>query len=93
MVEPPLVVLASVSCSAVVALLSPGWILPNPRFLIKRKITKSMYRDGILVTKDSSLLLHAIHSPLYMWISKKTKKTIISSGFKNAYKKSGKQEN
>jgi hypothetical protein len=32
MVEPPLVVLASVSCSAVVALLSPGWILPNPRF-------------------------------------------------------------
>jgi hypothetical protein len=47
MVEPPLVVLASVSCSAVVALLSPGWILPNPRFLIKKR-TKSMYRDGIL---------------------------------------------
>jgi hypothetical protein len=37
MVEPPLVVLASVSCSAVVALLSTGWILPNPRFLIKKR--------------------------------------------------------
>jgi hypothetical protein len=36
MVEPPLVVLASVSCSAVVALLSPGWILPNQTFLIKK---------------------------------------------------------
>jgi hypothetical protein len=47
MVEPPLVVLASVSCSAVVALLSTGWILPNPKFFNK-KITKSMYRDGIL---------------------------------------------
>jgi hypothetical protein len=47
MVEPPLVVLASVSWSAVVALLSPGWILSNPRFLNK-KINKSMSRGGIL---------------------------------------------
>jgi hypothetical protein len=48
MVEPPLVVLASVSCSAVVALLSPGWILPNPGFFLIKKRTKSMCRDGIL---------------------------------------------
>jgi hypothetical protein len=37
MVEPPLVVLASVSWRAVVALLSTGWILPNPRFFNKKR--------------------------------------------------------
>jgi hypothetical protein len=33
-------------------------------------------------TKDSSLLLHAIHSP-FNW---RIKKTILISGFKNPYK-------
>jgi hypothetical protein len=35
-------------------------------------------------TKDSSLLLHAIHSPFYWRI---LKKTILFSGLKNPYKK------
>jgi hypothetical protein len=39
----------------------------------------------ISLTRDSSLLLYAIHSPiLYWWI---LKKTILFSGFKNTYKK------
>ncbi len=41
-------------------------------------------------TKDSSILLHAIHSPFY-W--RNLKKTILFSGFKNPNKKSAKQEN
>jgi hypothetical protein len=45
---------------------------------------------GINLTKDSSLLLHAIHSPFYWRILKK--KTLFS-GFKNHYKKYAKQEN
>jgi hypothetical protein len=44
----------------------------------------------ISLTKDSSLLLHSIHSPFYWRI---LKKTILISGFKNHYKKSAKQEN
>jgi hypothetical protein len=52
MVEPPLVVLASVSCSAVVALLSPGWILPNPRFLFKKNQCTEVAFLDINVTKD-----------------------------------------
>ncbi len=44
----------------------------------------------ISLTKDSSLLLHAIHSPFYWRI---LKKTILNSGFNNPYKKSTKQEN
>jgi hypothetical protein len=44
---------------------------------------------GISLTRDSSLLLHAIHSPFYLRIKKKT---ILYSGFKNTYKKSAKQE-
>jgi len=35
----------------------------------------------IILTKDSSLLLHAIHSPLYVWI---LKETILFSGFKKS---------
>ncbi len=38
----------------------------------------------ISLTKDSSLLLYAIHIPAYWWIFKKT---ILLSGFKNTYKK------
>ncbi len=38
----------------------------------------------ISLTKDSSLLLHAIHSPFYWRI---LRKTILYSGFKNPYKK------
>jgi hypothetical protein len=44
----------------------------------------------INLTKDSSLLLHSIHSPFYRRI---LKKTILFSGFKNHSKKSAKQEN
>jgi hypothetical protein len=40
--------------------------------------------------KDSSLLLHASHSPFYWRI---LKKTILFSGYKNPCKKSAKQEN
>ncbi len=36
------------------------------------------------LTEDSSLLLHAIHSPLYWRI---LKKTILYSGLNNPYKK------
>ncbi len=43
----------------------------------------------INLTKASSLLIHAIHSPFYWRISKKT---ILFPGFKNPYKKSTKQE-
>jgi hypothetical protein len=35
-------------------------------------------------TKESSLVLHAIHSPFYWRIIKKTR---LYSGFKNPYKK------
>ncbi len=38
----------------------------------------------INLTKDLSLLLHAVHSPFYRRISKKT---ILFSGFENHYKK------
>jgi hypothetical protein len=38
----------------------------------------------INLTKDSSLLLNAIHSPFYWWI---LKKTIVFSAFNNPYKK------
>jgi hypothetical protein len=41
-------------------------------------------------TKDSSLLLHAIHSSFNWRILKKTK---LFFGFKNTYKKSVKQKN
>ncbi len=44
----------------------------------------------ISLTKDSSLLLHAIHSTFYWLI---LKKTILYSGFNNPVKKSVKQEN
>jgi hypothetical protein len=43
----------------------------------------------IILTKDWSLLLHAIHSPFYWRISKKG---ILYSGFRNPYKKIAKQE-
>jgi hypothetical protein len=42
------------------------------------------------LTKDSNLLLHAIRSPFYCRI---LKKTILFSGFQDPYKKSAKQEN
>jgi hypothetical protein len=38
----------------------------------------------IILTKDSSLLLHAIYSPFYRWI---LKETILFSGFTNPFKK------
>ncbi len=38
----------------------------------------------INLTKDSRILLYAIHSPFYRCI---LKKTILFSGFKNHYKK------
>ncbi len=44
----------------------------------------------IHLMKDSSILLHAIHSPFYWRI---VKKTILFFGFKNTYKKYAKQEN
>jgi hypothetical protein len=44
----------------------------------------------IKVTKDLSLLLHAIHSPFYWRI---LKKTIVFAGLKILYKKSAKPEN
>jgi hypothetical protein len=43
-------------------------------------------------SKDSSLLLHAIHSPFFWRILKKTKKTKLHTGFNNPYKKSAKLE-
>jgi hypothetical protein len=43
----------------------------------------------ISLTKDSSLLLHAIQSPFYRGI---LKKTLLYSGFKNTYKKSANKE-
>jgi hypothetical protein len=39
---------------------------------------------GISFTKDSSLLLHAIHSHFYWQV---LKKTMLFSGFKNPFKK------
>jgi hypothetical protein len=44
----------------------------------------------INLTKESSPLLHAIHSTFYWWI---LKKTILFSDFINPSKKSAKQEN
>jgi hypothetical protein len=44
---------------------------------------------NINLTKDSSLLLHATHSPFYGRILKKTK---LFSGFKNPYKKLGRNK-
>ncbi len=44
----------------------------------------------INLTKDSSILLHALHSPFYWRI---LMKAILYSGFNNPYKKLGKQEN
>ncbi len=44
----------------------------------------------INVTKDSSLLLHAIYSPFYRQIFQKTK---LFTGFQDPYQKSAKQEN
>ncbi len=46
--------------------------------------------SNINLTKDSSLLLHAIPSPFYWRI---LQKTILYSGFINPYKKYTKQEN
>ncbi len=46
--------------------------------------------SDINLTKDSSLLLHAIHSPFYWRI---LKKTILFFGFKNTNKQSVRQEN
>jgi hypothetical protein len=51
-----------------------------------RFIKPGVFRDGILglqFNKSSSFLLHAIHSPFYWRI---LKKTILFSGFKNSYK-------
>jgi hypothetical protein len=45
----------------------------------------------ISLIKESKLLLHAIHSPFYMYW-RILKKTIVYSGFKNLTKMSAKQE-
>ncbi len=42
------------------------------------------FLDNHLRTRDSDLLLHAIHSPFY-W--EKVKKNILFFGFRNPYKK------
>ncbi len=54
------------------------WTCPEMEFL------------DINLTKESTHLLHAIHSSFYWRIWKKTK---LISGFKKPYKKSAKQEN
>jgi hypothetical protein len=46
---------------------------------------------GIYLTKDSSVLLHAIHSHIYRWFF--LKKSIVCYDFKNPYKRSAKQKN
>ena len=51
--------------------------------------TPEMEFLDISLTKDSSLLLHAIHSPFYWRI---LKKTMLSSGFKNPYKKNSRNK-
>jgi hypothetical protein len=50
------------------------------------RITCGESRDGIHGHQFNKRLelLHAIHSPFYLWI---LKKTILFSGFKNPYKK------
>ncbi len=53
------------------------------RQYVSSPFSKKCTRDGILdinLTKDVSLLLHAIHSPFYWRI---LKKTIVFSGLKN----------
>jgi hypothetical protein len=65
------------NCSLVSFLLVPCSYMTTPE----------MEFLDISLTKDSSLLLHAIHSPFYWRI----KKTLLC--FQNPYKKSGKQEN
>jgi hypothetical protein len=47
------------------------------------------YSEMKFLTKDSSLFLHAIHSPFYRRI---LKRTILYSGFNNPYKKSARQD-
>ncbi len=51
------------------------------------EFTPEMEFLDINLTEDSNLFLHAIHSPFYWRI---LKKTIIFSGFKNLTKKSAK---
>jgi hypothetical protein len=48
------------------------------------KVSSDMEFLDINLTKDSSLLLYAIHSPFCWGI---LKKAILFSGFKNKYKK------
>ncbi len=61
------------------------WWLGSQDLQNKKKMRRES-RDGILGhwTKDSSLLLHAIHGLFYWRISQKTR---LSSGFKNPHTK------
>jgi hypothetical protein len=52
------------------------WILTGPSFAVLILDAEMEFLD-INLTKDSSLLVHAIHSPFY-W-----RKTILFSGFKD----------
>ena len=58
------------------------------RYVSTYRYTEMEFLD-ISLTKDSSHLLHAIHSPFYWLILK----TILFSGLTNPYKKSAKKKN
>ncbi len=58
-------------------------------YLSARKENPEMEFLDINVTKDSSLLLHAIYSPFLRQILKNTK---LFTGFHGPFKKSAKQE-
>jgi hypothetical protein len=62
---------------------STGAIMKVPRPVPHTQIPETEFLD-IILSKDSSLLLHAIHI-LFYW--RTLRKTIVLSGFKNPYKK------
>jgi hypothetical protein len=66
-----------------------GWNR-RPHFLLSLEWAPGMEFLDINLTKDSSLLLHAIHS---LSTRRFLKKTRLFSGFKNTFNKSEKQEN
>jgi hypothetical protein len=63
--------------------LCPIFLMNHPFPLQQCKSSEIEFLD-IDLTKDSSLLLHAIHIPFYWWI---LMKIILLPGFKNPYKK------
>jgi hypothetical protein len=59
---------------------------------VREKKKKNPPKRNILqknknLTKDSSLLLHAIHSPFYCMTDFKENHTVFFTGFKNPHKK------